>query len=135
MDVLTAMDGGMVLGTATFDDCAGSGILSVSLAALPVSGELVVDIRKTDIFRTFVFEVEGAENFPLDMLRYDACRPAREEDATAIRMSFGDERRHRVRLVKDVMIGTGNNSHLTPRRWESFHWRIVEIAIDSVNAP
>jgi hypothetical protein len=62
------------------------------------------------------FEVEGNGVFPVDMLRYDTCWPASERDSYLL---LGEHHR-RVKLVyRDEGPGP------TPKRWESFGWRVV----------
>lgn len=59
------------------------------------------------------FRVEGAGDFPLDMLRYDRCFPAAGVDVETIRADGA----RRVTLLSD--------RHPTPARWDSFGWRVV----------
>lgn len=71
-------------------------------------------------------EVSGIGPFPVDMLRYDAAYPAREEDSVRIMSSIdrrlaapgSDERnaRHHVRVISE--------RHLTSARWQSFGWLV-----------
>ena len=65
------------------------------------------------------FAVEGAGQFPIDMLRYDSCHPRTSADAAAI-----EERgRRKVHLT-----GYHHTKHLpcTPERWRSFNWKVVD---------
>ena len=61
--------------------------------------------------------VEGVGRFPIDMLRYAGCWPAREVDSHAI-MARG---RRQVRL--NVVAGQKPNAE----RWESLGWEVVEV--------
>lgn len=63
------------------------------------------------------FKVTGRGQFPLDMLRYDGCWPARPEDVELMR---GDVR-SQPRTISLVTI-----SHHAPTagRWESFGWTV-----------
>jgi hypothetical protein len=71
------------------------------------------------------FTVEGAGPFPIDMLRYDCCFPETEFGGTAAIMS---EEIRGVRHAKLMVRHEGKGRHqLTPARWASFGWRIVEI--------
>jgi hypothetical protein len=65
--------------------------------------------------KTFV--VEGAGQFPYDMLRYDACWPATENDSRLLEGTLRERRR--------VAIETIASFTLTPDRWASFGWKIV----------
>lgn len=68
------------------------------------------------------FVVEGAGEFPFDMLRFDACWPDGSNDAAGIANSSLDDNsrrgRRRVRL--------NSAATPTPARWDSFNWRVVE---------
>lgn len=74
------------------------------------------------------FEVEGVGPFPLDMLRYDHCWPARESEdvATMHKMSTYEGatrlKRQRIRL-KTVWEKAWQP---TTARWISFGWRVVD---------
>ena len=77
------------------------------------------------------FEVEGTVDFPLDMLRYDACWPARGEDAGTIARTFDRECRlsarrddapFRVRLRRSA---PGKECEPTVERWRSFGWDVI----------
>lgn len=67
------------------------------------------------------FEVEGWGNFPIDMLRYDNCRPYSEQDSYKIQDSYIARSAHRkVKLIcfnafQEPAVG----------RWESFGWRVA----------
>lgn len=64
--------------------------------------------------------VEGRGLFPIDMLRYDHCYPASEQDSYAI------NQREDVRQVKVIMMTDSKLMPFTERRWESFTWRLVD---------
>ena len=65
------------------------------------------------------FIVRGKGAFPLDMLRYDKCYPLKE--------SFSrDFRDGRTDTVIDVLLRVDMDRSLTPDRWKSFGWEIVE---------
>lgn len=63
------------------------------------------------------FSVEGAGQFPFDMLRYDECVPETEHDSYAL---LQDDERRAVRLVRYGRTERGP----TVGRWESFLWRV-----------
>lgn len=75
----------------------------------------------------FTFTVEGAGEFPFDMLRYDSCWPKRgSHDSGKLSQHYSDERRR-------VVLVTCDGAAPTPARWESFGWRYVgdgELRID-----
>jgi hypothetical protein len=64
------------------------------------------------------FTVEGKNDFPFDMLRYDLCWPASESDSSLISFSITQPGRERTIKLKGL---TGP----TPRRWASFGWTVV----------
>lgn len=67
------------------------------------------------------FTVEGRGSFPIDMLRYDSCWPAREGTD-----SFGIEASLRPRSGRDkrkvTLVGLREP---TVGRWESFGWKVA----------
>jgi hypothetical protein len=64
------------------------------------------------------FSVIGRGRFPIDMLRYDNCVPASENDAISI--ETGKDMRT-VRLRRFV---TDNTNGPAVGRWQSFGWDI-----------
>ena len=68
-----------------------------------------------------IFTVKGYGPFPIDMLRYDRCWPASEEDAAQAQYPGSDGAT--VRLVAHE-----SNRHWQPTRarWESFGWKVIE---------
>lgn len=78
------------------------------------------------------YTVEGHTPFPIDMLRYDSCFPAHEKDShliirtldETITPPLGPEPyRVEVSTLRD------HRTHamiLTPARWKSFGWRVME---------
>ena len=71
------------------------------------------------------FTVSGKGHFPLDMLRYDACHPARSEDVSLI----GDGPTRTINLRKHTSTKEPN---ITRARWESFGWSVGLGSIHSV---
>ena len=70
------------------------------------------------------FEVTGRFSFPLDMLRYDSCFPAGQEDACALTHACVDspEAQWKIRLARYVFV----KDHLpTKDRWASFSCSVV----------
>lgn len=67
------------------------------------------------------FTVEGAGQFPFDMLRYDHCWPLSEGyDSGRLACDHGAE-------LRRVVLATDNPSAPTIGRWESFTWQVVGI--------
>jgi len=73
------------------------------------------------------FTVEGKGYFPLDMLRYDECYPAKSVDATTI-MECGMPK-YLTDRVRIVLTHKHSRSHWEPTtaRWKSFGWDVVEV--------
>lgn len=62
-------------------------------------------------------------SFPLDMLRYESAWPASVEDSYNIERIVSN---HGVRdTVPDITLRTWNVG-ITPERWMSFGWRVIE---------
>ena len=66
----------------------------------------------------WIFIVEGRGHFPTDMLRYDQCFPVYETEANMIRAGYLENKTR-------VSVKT-NSMSITPDRWSSFGWIIVE---------
>lgn len=67
---------------------------------------------------------KGRGYFPVDMLRYDSCWPATQEDAShlVIDIRVKDDTVITVRRWSDKR---GSAEAWTPKRWESFGWKLV----------
>lgn len=59
--------------------------------------------------------------FPIDMLRYDGCRPATEADSNKITASITDRNVESVELNRYI---AGKKEAPTYERWHSFGWNI-----------
>ena len=71
------------------------------------------------------FEVEGADAFPIDMLRYTSSWPKDEGDARAIEYSFDGGARRTITLS---MKHRDPEPHLASDRWQAkFRWRVVRV--------
>lgn len=68
-----------------------------------------------------IFTVEGSGEFPFDMLRYNGCFPLNESDSCKLNMHHSE-----LRQVQLVKLHKDRKPELTPRRWLSFDWRIIE---------
>lgn len=67
--------------------------------------------------KVYTFVVEGGLRFPVDMLRYDCCWPARGEDALTIDHGHMDG-------IERIEVST-HKAELTVGRWASFGWRVI----------
>lgn len=69
------------------------------------------------------FQVEGAGQFPFDMLRYDSCYPATQGDAFALEPHRRERRK--VTLLANVTV---QEIFSVPdhERWQSFMWKVVD---------
>ncbi len=82
----------------------------------------------------YTFQVEGTGEFPRDMLKYDDCYPATDEDRVIVDAEFGSAdhilfdgtnlRRNRVTLVSSASPDRFPKIP-TVARWESFGWDVV----------
>lgn len=69
------------------------------------------------------YQVEGAGDFPVDMLRYTCSWPKDESDARAIEDSFDASARRTITLSK---YHRDPEPNLAGDRWEAkFRWRVV----------
>lgn len=72
---------------------------------------------KTHRPELYIFTVEGVGDFPVDMLRYDACWPYMERDSALMQPSYRERRR--------VVLQSRSVSGPTEGRWSSFLWRVI----------
>lgn len=85
-------------------------------------------MKATKVYQWYLV-VEGAGSFPYDMLRYDACFPAEQIDASLI---DGQRYLHKRRVVlvrRGVNENTGNGE-----RWKSFGWNVLLATVESHEA-
>lgn len=69
------------------------------------------------------FTVTGRGSFPYDMLRYDSCWPARQEDTAMLERAT---RRDRPTGTWSLILCAVGSSPTTAR-WESFGWKVSEV--------
>ena len=71
----------------------------------------------------FKITVCGSGVFPIDMLRYDSCWPATEQDSSKIVENYYEGDKCKLRSV-DLL--TDNHRHWKPTdgRWQSFTWKV-----------
>lgn len=67
------------------------------------------------------FTVRGGGAFPLDMLRYNSCWPARGVDVVALHRGMGQP--HRATAAREVTLEGVDVP--TNDRWESFGWTVI----------
>lgn len=74
-------------------------------------------------------KITGSGNFPIDMLRYDSCCPATEEDSYAIGNTLNNYEKNWVVFVKKILLERRrkNSSVFTEGRWQSFGCQIEEV--------
>src|SRR5258706_11113510 len=81
--------------------------------------------------RTIVstFTVSGGGEFPFDMLRYDGCYPASEQEARKLGCYCQGLREARVidQPRFSVELRTCHRFAPTTARWESFLWKVTHI--------
>jgi len=65
------------------------------------------------------YHVRGRGRFPIDMLRYDSCWPAGQEDVSLITDSLGGP--YELREVALYF----NHHAPTDQRWRSFGWVVI----------
>jgi hypothetical protein len=74
-------------------------------------------------------------DFPIDMLRYDRCFPATDEDALNISTRIlidGEEKEPvRVKLLKYAETKE-TGFQISHSRWESFGWTVVEEDVNKI---
>lgn len=75
-------------------------------------------MKSTEMYRTRL-HVRGSGQFPLDMLRYDACVPDRQEDVFSVAPVTIHDRT--VQLRRYAM----TDAPATSDRWRSFGWTVV----------
>lgn len=71
--------------------------------------------------------VEGSTIFPVDMLRYDCCYPARQEDVETIILGYDAHLGSGKPALEQVYCRTdkGQASPFHENRWLSFGWKII----------
>lgn len=73
----------------------------------------------------FSFTVEGAGDFPFDMLRFDRCWPATGHDVSQVTATFAaDGAFPPKRQIKMASVQRGGP---TVDRWKSFGWTVTEV--------
>lgn len=82
--------------------------------------------------KTLRYTVEGRCAFPIDMLRYDCCWPATEQDSHKIENINDPMVDSREDKPYSVTVETARNTRdhgrfiVTEGRWDSFNWKLVD---------
>lgn len=82
-------------------------------------------------------KVQGTGRFPIDMLRYDRCVPASENDAHKIQRACLDEGRSQdVQEIELLKFSSGSTldelaqlSNASRARWSSFGWTVQPVMV------
>lgn len=79
----------------------------------------------------FSYTVKGQGHFPIDMLRYDACRPATEEDSLKIfrSIAMSEDGGKSFKLWEIAVIG---NQQPTSGRWKSFLCEVGPVTVEQL---
>lgn len=86
--------------------------------------------RQKEVLHVFKVRPQSTSyvRFPIDMLRYDRCRPASKNDSVIIARSLS-VRRSKGASAEDFEIQLAANEHKnwtpTEGRWKSFGWEVV----------
>lgn len=74
------------------------------------------------------FTVMGTFQFPVDMMRYDACYPVTEQDSARILATFPPQYTGQAGVLRVELERWGDTreeaGRVTPRRWKSFLWAV-----------
>lgn len=77
--------------------------------------------RKNKLFKT---TISGRGHFPIDMLRYDQCWPAEQQDVESIGLSVahsGQDETHTIQVLSQYPPTTA--------RWMSFSWKVEKTVL------
>lgn len=78
--------------------------------------------------KTIRFTVTGPGDFPLDMLRWDACHPYSQQDVSRIEhISYDSFDRRINREIELVHTYDHDSWKPTDGRWQSFGWNVTEV--------
>ena len=69
------------------------------------------------------FKVAGANDFPLDMLRFDRCYPESERATHTMTYPLDEQRTVELCQTHDA----AEAPHITKDRWASYGWPVVDI--------
>ena len=78
------------------------------------------------------FEVSGTGSFPFDMLRYDACFPAREMKDSYQLVPTNEKAMLYKRTIRLCRYTEHKDRMPTLGRWKSFGWEVNEESIRTV---
>jgi hypothetical protein len=83
------------------------------------SEEAIMSKQATAGMKLYEFTVEGAGEFPLDMLRYDQCYPYSAVDSALMHREHSERRR--------IVLQSCSRRMPSRERWQSFTWTIVQV--------
>lgn len=86
----------------------------------------LLDDGKSNAVYSFKFVVEGRNNFPLDMLRYDACWPASASDVNRLARSL--EFNTELKRIELYHVHPARMWDPSTKRWASFDWRVLDVS-------
>ena len=84
--------------------------------------------RKKEVVHTFTVRPTSKifGGFPIDMLRYDRCRPATENDSAVITYSLVRRGRFNISESEVKLVSIEHPQWVpTEGRWKSFGWEVV----------
>lgn len=79
-----------------------------------------------------IFTVQSLFQFPIDMLRYDACYPHTQSDVAEIENASSLTSRTAARATGKqfkVTLASQLIHNLTKERWSSFGWTVTDVTL------
>lgn len=71
------------------------------------------------------YSVRGSGEFPVDMLKYDGCRPASARDQALIDAHIDPYTDSSEEVVVNLVLPNADRRLPHADRWESFRWEVV----------
>lgn len=84
---------------------------------------------------THTFRVTGTTPFPIDMLRYDNCRPLHEVDSHVIEETINGTGDYKRRVVNVRTINSDRSWNPTVGRWKSLGWHVDLDSLQTTQVP
>ena len=77
---------------------------------------------------TFKVRMRQRFKFPVDMLRYDHCWPASEQDSVAMTTAVKSSKDWvEMYVAENIHFIVLNGHGCTPERWQSFGWEVLDL--------